>query len=296
MLCNTNPSVPHHHILHHHIRSHLSRQLVRPFDDSRELLDLDILRNHRALRLVLLIQRHLDRQAIKAPSTHLRHELLERLALQAQPRLQHVARDLTHGLCDRHRDADADQLLEAGDVGDQVRVQVVGVEGAPELGVGGAGEEVAENVEFLDGFGEGRVAGGGESRGRRNGLQDVRRKEVQAEREVGGGEDGEGFDEDVGDGFVAGEVGVELVAGTVCQYEVGLAKLARVGGSGAHRKWQQWKVSDRANNYTSLDGRDSVSMSSRSATKGLYIIWLPLLPRNTKKAEQTHSLRRARLA
>lgn len=35
---------------------------------------------------------------------------------------------------------------------------------------------------------------------------------MQAEGEVGGGEDGEGFDEDVGDGFVAGEVGVELVS------------------------------------------------------------------------------------
>lgn len=41
----------------------------------------------------------------------------------------------------------------------------------------------------------------------------MRGQEVEAEGEVGGGEDGEGFDEDVGDGFVAGEVGVELVSG-----------------------------------------------------------------------------------
>jgi hypothetical protein len=34
----------------------------------------------------------------------------------------------------------------------------------------------------------------------------------QAEGEVGAGEDGEGLDEDVGDGLVAGEVRVELVA------------------------------------------------------------------------------------
>jgi len=43
---------------------------------------------------------------------------------------------------------------------------------------------------------------------------------VEGEREVGGGEDGEGFDEDVGDGFVFGEVGVELVPAaskTSCQ-------------------------------------------------------------------------------
>lgn len=38
------------------------------------------------------------------------------------------------------------------------------------------------------------------------------REEREAEGEVGAGEDGEGLDEDVGDGLVAGEVGVELVA------------------------------------------------------------------------------------
>lgn len=43
-------------------------------------------------------------------------------------------------------------------------------------------------------------------------MQDVGWEEVEAQREVGGGEDGQGFDEGVGDGFVAGEVGVELVA------------------------------------------------------------------------------------
>jgi hypothetical protein len=37
-------------------------------------------------------------------------------------------------------------------------------------------------------------------------------KEREAEGEVGAGEDGEGFDEDVGDGLVAGEVRVELVS------------------------------------------------------------------------------------
>jgi len=37
-------------------------------------------------------------------------------------------------------------------------------------------------------------------------------EEGEAQAEVGRGKDGEGFDEDVGDGFVAGEVRVELVA------------------------------------------------------------------------------------
>ena len=40
----------------------------------------------------------------------------------------------------------------------------------------------------------------------------MRWEEVEAEGEVGGGEDGEGFDEDVGGCFIAGEVGVELVS------------------------------------------------------------------------------------
>lgn len=37
-------------------------------------------------------------------------------------------------------------------------------------------------------------------------------EEGEAEAEVGRGKDGEGFDEDVGRGLIAGEVGVELVA------------------------------------------------------------------------------------
>lgn len=37
-------------------------------------------------------------------------------------------------------------------------------------------------------------------------------EEGEAEGEVGAGEDGEGLDEDVGHGLIAGEMGVELVA------------------------------------------------------------------------------------
>lgn len=43
-------------------------------------------------------------------------------------------------------------------------------------------------------------------------------EEVEREREVGGWEDGQGLDEDVGDGFVFGEVGVELVSKQACTY------------------------------------------------------------------------------
>ena len=37
-------------------------------------------------------------------------------------------------------------------------------------------------------------------------------EERQSQGEVGAGEDGEGLDEDVGNGLVTGEVGVELVS------------------------------------------------------------------------------------
>jgi hypothetical protein len=43
-------------------------------------------------------------------------------------------------------------------------------------------------------------------------LEDVGREERETEAEVWVREDGEGLDEDVGDGLVAGEVGVELVS------------------------------------------------------------------------------------
>lgn len=51
--------------------------------------------------------------------------------------------------------------------------------------------------------------------GRGEGCEGVDGQERQAEGEVGAGEDGEGLDEDVGDGLVAGEVRVELVAAVV---------------------------------------------------------------------------------
>lgn len=57
------------------------------------------------------------------------------------------------------------------------------------------------------------MGGGGRSIRRDEGREDVGREEVQAEGEVRGGENGKGFREDVGDGFVAEEVRVELVSG-----------------------------------------------------------------------------------
>jgi hypothetical protein len=49
-------------------------------------------------------------------------------------------------------------------------------------------------------------------RRRVKGCEDVAGEEGEAECKVRAGEDGEGLDEDVGDGLVAGEVWVELVS------------------------------------------------------------------------------------
>ncbi|KAL9606916.1 MAG: hypothetical protein Q9167_008111, partial [Letrouitia subvulpina] len=106
-------------------------------------------------------------------------------------------------------------LLEPAHVRDQVRVQVVAVERAPELLVPRAAQQRVEERELLHGFGQRGVAGrgggaGADAAGARG--QNVRRQEVTGEGEVWGREHGEGFDEDVGDGLVAREVWVELVS------------------------------------------------------------------------------------
>ncbi len=63
------------------------------------------------------------------------------------------------------------------------------------------------------GFGEGCIACRRESGRRRDGCENVWWEEMQGKREVGGGENSESFDEDVGYCFVFGEVGIELVSG-----------------------------------------------------------------------------------
>ena len=92
---------------------------------------------------------------------------------------------------------------------------------------------------MLDGFCEG--AGGGRAGGLGfAGGEDVGGQEGEAEAEVWTGEDGEGFDEDVGCAIVAREVGVELVSviiTRVCQFilteELGLYTRGGRRGKGA---------------------------------------------------------------
>ncbi|KAF7512784.1 hypothetical protein GJ744_000351 [Endocarpon pusillum] len=89
-------------------------------------------------------------------------ELGQGLPVKIQPAPEDVEVDLAEGLADLTGDADADQILEAGHVGAEIGVQVVGGERAPEEGVLGGFEEGGELGEFLDGLGE---VGGGDGGG-----------------------------------------------------------------------------------------------------------------------------------
>lgn len=102
----------------------------------------------------------------------------------------------------------ADDVLEAGDVGDEVGAQVVAVQVGPEVSVLGALELGVEGSELGEGLVE--FAGGG------NGGVD----EVEGEGELGRGELGHGLDEGVGDDLVLHAVRVELVAVIFAQFEL----------------------------------------------------------------------------
>lgn len=171
---------------------------------------LDILAHDGSSGLILLVQRNADGATLNSPSANLLDKLVEGLTVEVEPRLKDGTVNTLHGLADNNSLAHAHQLFEALDIGDQVGVEVIAVQRGPELVVRGADQLAVEGVELLDCFGEG--VGGGV------GGEDVRREEGEAEAEVGGGEDGQRLDEDVGDGLFTAEVGVELVAVLlVCQ-------------------------------------------------------------------------------
>jgi len=96
--------------------------------------------------------------AVNLPSAHLGDEVVELVTLDVQPALEHVALHLLHALADDDRDADLHDLLETLHVGDQVGVEVIALEGVPEIGVAGACELLVEDAQVLDSFGQG--AGG----------------------------------------------------------------------------------------------------------------------------------------
>lgn len=191
----------------------LRRLLVGPLDQAAELVELDVLTHDGAASLILLVQGHAHSGAVDGPAAHLGDEVVELGAGHVEPALEDVTLDLLHALADNDRNAHLHDLLEALNVGDQVSVEVVALEGVPELGVVGARELVVQLAQVLDSLSEG-------ARRRCDailaGHKCVRGEEREAKAEVGRGEDCEGLNEDVGDGLVAGEVRVELVPARQC--------------------------------------------------------------------------------
>lgn len=191
----------------------LCGELEAAADDTAELLDADMLALDLGAGLVLFIGGDADDSAIDLPATNVDDELVEGVAVaHVEPGLEVVGGDGAEGLADFHGDADADKLLEASDVGRQVGVEVVRVEGGPELGVLGGLEEGGQASQLLHGLDEVgllrgglRFSGGGE-------RLCAGRKQGEAEREIRRGEHGQGLDEDVGHGVGLEKVGVELEA------------------------------------------------------------------------------------
>lgn len=164
--------------------------------------------------LVLLVGRDANDSTIDLPATDVNDELVQGIAAaNIEPRLEVLGSDGAESLADFDGDADADEFLEARDVGGQVGVQVVRVKGGPELGVLGGFEEGGEAGELLHGLDEVGLLGGGLCCvGVGEGLG-AWGEQGEAEREGGGGEHGQSLGEDVGDGVGLEEVGVELEAG-----------------------------------------------------------------------------------
>lgn len=154
-----------------------SRRLLKsPLDRPSKLFKAHILSHNHIPRLILLVQRNLHVASLNLPTTDLTHESLKSISFQIQPLLQNPPINTLHTLADDDRHAHAHQLLESLHVGDQVSVQIVAVECAPEVGIGRVCEERVQHCKFLDGFGE-RVR-------RWVGREGVWRQKREAEAEV----------------------------------------------------------------------------------------------------------------
>lgn len=104
----------------------------------RLTVELDILAHNGSSGLVLLVEGNADSAALNTPAANLLDKLVKSLAVQVEPRLENSTVNTLHGLTDDNSLADAHQLLEALDIGDQIGVEVIAVKCGPELVVRGA--------------------------------------------------------------------------------------------------------------------------------------------------------------
>lgn len=130
----------------------LSGLLKTTTDNTTELLDTNTLALDLGAGLILLVGGDADGSPIDLPAADVDDELVEGVAAHVEPGLEVLGGDGAEGLADLNGDADADKFLESGDVGGQVSVQVVRVQGRPELGVLGGLEEGVEAGKLLHGL------------------------------------------------------------------------------------------------------------------------------------------------
>lgn len=112
----------------------------------------DVFTDNGALSLVVLVDGHLDLVTVDIPSTYATDKVVIFASREVQPRLKDASVNLAYRLADSGGNAYAHEFLKARNVGNQVGVEVVRVEGGPEGGVISAFEQVPQFVELLNSF------------------------------------------------------------------------------------------------------------------------------------------------
>lgn len=106
------------------------RLLKTTTDHTAEHINANTLALDFTAGLIFLVGRDKNNGALNLPTANILNKLLQSLtATQIKPPLQRLRRDGTESLSALDGNADADQLLEAGDVGGQIGVQVIRVQG-----------------------------------------------------------------------------------------------------------------------------------------------------------------------
>lgn len=198
--------------------------LKSPPDDAAKLLDAEFFISDLRADLIFLVGRYPEHAGVAVAVRRPRASAADEGGdlggvLEGEPVHHGLGLDLAVNLCDLSDDAPADELLEAGDVGDEVGVDVVAVECRPKVLVLRRLEQRVELRQLLHGLDELgdlhgerilRRFGGGGGAGEWLG---VRRQQREGKGESRGREDGQRFCEDVGRGLGVEQIRVELVAG-----------------------------------------------------------------------------------
>lgn len=122
-------------------------------NDSGELLNLHVLAHNRSLSLILLVQWDLDDFAIDGPSTNISDKLIKGVTGNPHPWLKDVPIDFADWLRDCLCYTNSDEFFKSSDIGNEICVEVIAVQGSPESAVWCCGKKVVENIQLDDCFG-----------------------------------------------------------------------------------------------------------------------------------------------